>query len=279
MSTETAVREHSEGEGPAESGTIRARRAGLMTDIRSIGLRGLRAAWRDPESVIPPIFVGAFFFAINVGSLQSLAEGVDPGFDYKAFQLSTAIVLTVTGITRAYGLTLDIQNGYFDKLALSPVRRPALLLGHMIADFCLAVGLALAVSLVAMAVGVRFDTGPLGFLAYLALAGIWSVAYAGVPYALALKTGNPTVVNQSFLVFFPFAFLTSALVPEDALSGWLATVARFNPVTYLLRGMRSLVSGPWDIVPITQGLAAALGVGIATHAVAFLALRGRTNAK
>jgi ABC-2 type transport system permease protein len=188
MSTDTALREHSEGEGPAESGTIRARRAGLMTDIRSIGLRGLRAAWRDPESVIPPIFVGAFFFAINVGSLQSLAEGVDPGFDYKAFQLSTAIVLTVTGITRAYGLTLDIQNGYFDKLALSPVRRPALLLGHMIADFCLAVGLALAVSLVAMAVGVRFDTGPVGFLAYLALAGIWSVAYAGVPYALALKT-------------------------------------------------------------------------------------------
>ena len=223
--------------------------------------------------------MGAFFFAINVGSLQSLAEGVDPGFDYKAFQLSTAIVLTVTGITRAYGLTLDIQNGYFDKLALSPVRRPALLLGHMIADFCLAVGLALAVSLVAMAVGVRFDTGPLGFLAYLALAGIWSVAYAGVPYALALKTGNPTVVNQSFLVFFPFAFLTSALVPEDALSGWLATVAKFNPVTYLLRGMRSLVSGPWDIVPITQGLAAVLGVGIATHAVAFLALRGRTSTK
>ena len=57
------------------------------------------------------------------------------------------------------------------------------------------------------------------------------------------------------------------------------TVARFNPVTYLLRAMRSLVAGPWDIVPILQGLAAVAGVGLATHFVAFLTLRGRTNAK
>ncbi|MCP4436772.1 MAG: ABC transporter permease [Actinomycetia bacterium] len=275
----TPALEEPEQRSDAGDEPVRARRAGLLTDIRSIGLRGLRAAWRDPEAVIPPIFVGAFFFAINVGSLQSLAESTDPGFDFKAFQLSTAIVLTVTGITRAYGLTLDIQNGYFDKLALSPVRRPALLLGHMIADFVLAMGLAAAVSLVAMAVGVRFETGVAGFAAYLVFAGLWSVAYAGVPYALALKTGNPTVVNQSFLVFFPFAFLTSALVPEEALTGWLATVAKFNPVTYLLRGMRSLVSEGWDIVPIAQGLAAVVGVGLASHTVAFFALRGRTNAK
>ncbi len=240
---------------------------------------GCRAAWRDPEAVIPPIFVGAFFFAINVGSLQSLAESTDPGFDFKAFQLSTAIVLTITGMTRAYGLTLDIQGGYFDKLASSPVRRSALLLGHMISDFVLAVGLTLAVTLVAMAVGVRFETGIGGLGVYLILGGLWSVAYAGVPYALALKTGNPTVVNQSFLIFFPFAFLTSALVPEQALTGWLATVAKFNPVTYLLRGMRALVSGGWELTPLLQALAAVVGVGLVSHFMAFMALRGRTSAK
>lgn len=258
---------------------VHARNAGLATDIASIGRRALRAAWRDPEAVVPPIIIGAFFFAINVGALQSVAEATDPGFDFKAFQLSTAIVLTITGTTRAIGLTLDIQGGYFDKLALSPVHRSALLSGHMLADFLLAMGLALAVTLVAMAVGVRFETGPAGIVAYLVLAALWSVAYAGVPYALALRTGNPTVVNQSFLIFFPFAFLTSALVPEQALTGWLATVAKFNPVTYLLRGMRALVSTGWEWSPILQSLAAVLGIGLLTHTFAFLALRGRTSAK
>jgi len=264
---------------PAAEPPIRARRAGLRSDLTAIGLRALRAAWRDPEAVIPPIFVGAFFFAINVGSLQSLSEQEAPGFDYKAFQLATAIVLTITGVTRAYGLVLDIQNGYFDKLALSPARRSSLLLGHMVADFVLAMGLTLAVTAVAMVVGVRFVTGPPGVLAFILLAGLWSVAYAGVPYALALKTGNPTVVNQSFLIFFPFAFLTSALVPEQALTGWLATVARFNPVTYLLRGMRSIVSGGWEATPLLQALAAVAVVGLATHSVAFMALKGRTTTK
>ena len=101
------------------------------------------------------------------------------------------------------------------------MRRSALLLGHMIADFVLAMGLALAVTLVAMTVGVRFDTGAAGIVAYLVLAGLWSVAYAGVPYALALKTGNPTVVNQSFLIFFPFAFLTRPWSPSrHSRVGW-----------------------------------------------------------
>ncbi len=258
---------------------IRARRAGWFNDLSAVGLRALRAAWRDPEAVLPPIFIGAFFFAINVGSLQSLAESTAPGFDYKAFQLPTAMVLTITGVTRAYALVLDIQNGYFDKLALSPARRSALLLGHMVADFVLSMALALAVTVVAMIVGVRFATGLPGVVAFVVMAGAWSVAFAGVPYALALKTGNPTVVNQSFLIFFPLMFLTSALVPEQALSGWLASVARFNPVTYLLRGLRAIVSEGWEATPVLQSLAAVLGVGLITHAVAFAALKGRTTAR
>lgn len=258
---------------------VRARRAGWLNDLTAIGLRALRAAWRDPEAVIPPIFIGAFFFAINVGSLQPLAESTAPGFDYKAFQLPTAMVLTITGVTRAYALVLDIQNGYFDKLALSPARRGALLSGHMIADFVLSMALALAVTAVAIAVGVRFETGILGIALFVVMAGAWSVAFAGVPYSLALKTGNPTVVNQSFLIFFPLMFLTSALVPEQALSGWLETVARFNPVTYLLRGLRAVVMEGWELTPILQSVAAVIGVGIVTQAVAFAALKGRTSAR
>ena len=53
-------------------------------------------------------------------------------------------------------------------------------------------------------------------------------------------------MNSSFLLFFPFLFLTSSYVPREQLSGWLDTVATWNPVTYLLEGLRSLIVDGWD---------------------------------
>ncbi|MBD0324366.1 MAG: ABC transporter permease, partial [Aldersonia sp.] len=66
-------------------------------------------------------------------------------------------------------------------------------------------------------------------------------------------------VNSSFLLFFPFLFLTSSYVPRSQLSGWLDTVAGLNPVTYLLDGMRSLVVGEgWQWAELAQ---AAVAIG------------------
>ena len=61
-------------------------------------------------------------------------------------------------------------------------------------------------------------------------------------YAIALKTGNPAAVNSSFLLFFPFAVPHLVVrAPRRSSPGWLDTVAGYNPVTYLLEGLRSLV--------------------------------------
>ena len=109
------------------------------------------------------------------------------------------------------------------------------------------------------------------------LAGLWGLAFTGFPYAIALKTGNPGAVNSSFLLFFPFAFLTTTFLPREALTGWLSTVAGYNPVTYLLEALRSLLSTGWDARALGQGLAAVLGVGAVSMTLALLALRGRVN--
>ena len=195
---------------------------------------------RDLEAVIPPIFIALFFFIVNIATLSNLTETNIPGFDFKAFQLPTAILLGVTGVSRAPALVLDVQNGYFDRLLLTPVRRSSILLGHMVADVAVAIGLIIPITAVGFLVGVRFDTGVLGVLAFIALGAIWSLAFTGFGYAIALKTGNPAAVNSSFLLFFPFLFLTTSYVPREQLDGWLEVVAAWNPVTYLLEGMRSL---------------------------------------
>ena len=145
------------------------------------------------------------------------------------------------------------------------------------ADFTLVVALTLPVLALGFAVGVTFASGPLGVAAFILLSGLWGLVFTGFPYAIALKTGNPAAVNSSFLLFFPFVFLTTVFVPKEAMTGWLATVATYNPVTYLLDALRSLIVTGWDAQALLGGLACVAGVGLVSGTLALAALRGRTR--
>lgn len=251
---------------------------GFWNDLRAVSLRALRLTWRDPEAFGPALVIPIFFFVVNVGALQSFVEGsLPPGFDYKAFQLPVSVIFAVTGVSRANALVLDIRDGYFDRLLLTPVRRGTLLLGLMSADLALILALAIPVALLGLLVGITPAAGFLGLAGFVIIAGLWGLAFTGFPYAIALRTGNPTAVNNAFLLFFPFAFLTTAYLPEEQMTGWLATVARFNPTTYLLDGMRALLMDGWEWDRIGSALLAVGIVGAISFSLAFSALRGRVR--
>ena len=254
-----------------------ARPAGFLHDLAAIAGRALRAVPRDPAAVMPPIFIALFFFIVNIATLKKLT-GDHPGFSYTAFEMATAILLGVTGVSRAPALVLDVQSHYLDRLLLTPVRRTAILVGHMAADVAVAAILTAPILILGVILGVRFQGGLLGVAAFVLLAALWSLAFAGFGYAIALKTGNPAAVNSMFLLFFPFLFLTSSYVPRNQLAGWLNTVAGYNPVTYLLGGLRSLVLGnSWQWGQLGQSLAAIAIVGAISMTMCFAALRGRVK--
>ena len=144
-----------------------------------------------------------------------------------------------------------------------------------LANFAVVVGLTIPVLGLGLALGVGFETGVLGMLVFALMGAAWGLAFTGFPYAIALKTGNPAAVNTSFILFFPFAFLTTSFLPQRALTGWLSTIADYNPVTYLLGGMRTLVLDGWDVPRLLEALAAIVGIGTVSMTLALLALRGR----
>lgn len=248
--------------------------AGFFKDLLSMAERSVRAMLREPEYLIPSIIIPVFFFAVNVGSLETVGQFTGAG-DFKAFQLPVAIVLAVTGISRATALVTDIQSGYFDRLLVSPVNRFALLLGLMMADLVLVLALSTMVLLMGILIGVEFATGIGGMLVFLAFSGLWGLVFTGFPYAIALKTGSTAAVSASFLLFFPFSFLTTAYVPKEFLSGWLKTVAEYNPVTYLLAGLRGLISEGWDSETLLYMFLAIALVGVVSFSLSFWALIGR----
>lgn len=254
-----------------------ARRASALHDFTTIAGRSIRGVFREPEFFIPALIVPVFFFAVNVGALQDFAQSTGAVVDFKAFQLPVAIIFAVTGVSRASALVTDIQSGYFDRLLLTPIRRPMLLLGLMAADIVSIILLTIPVLLLGLAIGVRFETGILGMVVFLLYGAMWGLAFAGFPYAIALKTGNPAAVNSSFILFFPFAFLTTSFLPKEALTGWLATVATYNPVTYVLDALRSLILEGWHWEALAKGVMFTFGLMVISFGLASLAMRGRVR--
>ena len=258
----------------ASASMVLGRRASFAHDLGTVAERALRAVPREPTAFLSAVLVPAFFYATNIGALEKVAHNA-VGFSYKAFLLPMAIAFAVTGMSRAPALVTDIQSGYFDRLCMTPVRRLALLLGLMAADVSVIILLCLPVLGVGFALGVRFATGIPGVLSFIAIAALWGLAFTGIPYTVALRTGSPAAVNASYVIFFPAFFLSDAIMPKPALTGWFAAIATYNPVTYLIDALRSLIATGWDGPTLLKGIGALLGIGTVSMASALLALRRR----
>ena len=191
--------------------------------------------------------------------------------------MPTAILLGVTGRLRAPALVLDVQNGYLDRLLMTPIRRLAILLGHMVADVAVAVASPSRSSSSASRSGCGSRPARSACSPSSLLAALWSLAFSGFGYAIALKTGNPAAVNSRSCCSSRSCSSPPRTCPASQLSGWLDTVAGFNPVTYLLEGLRSLVMQGWQADDLGKALVAIAVLGAISMSLCFGALRGRTK--
>ena len=97
---------------------------------------------------------------------------------------------------------------------------------------------------VGFAFGARVRSGLPGVVLLIVLSALWGVAYAGIAISIAVKSKNVQTTNASFLIFFPLLFLTPNFVPFELLTPPLRVVARINPVSYVIQGLRDLVLYP-----------------------------------
>jgi ABC-2 type transport system permease protein len=178
--------------------------------------------------------------------------------------------------TASSGLALvtEIDLGYFDKLLAAPIRRSSIIFGRLTADLVRGVMGSTVVLLAGLALGAHMESGILGAFVLVILAALFGVGYAGFGILVALRTRNVQATNTSFLLFFPLLFLTPNFVPFDRLSPVMEALARANPVSYVIDGLRSLVIQGWD----AGKLAACAGViaGLLTLLTA-LSLRAIAN--
>lgn len=241
-----------------------------MTEVLLLGRRAVRETLRYPEATIPTLFIPLFFLAVNIGQVSETFPSTTPflqGQGYVAFQLPVSLMFAVATATSGLVLVTEIDNGYFDKLLAAPIRRSSIIFGRLASDLVRGIAASAFVLLAGIAFGAHVEAGPLGALVIVLLAALFGVAYAGFAIVVALRTRNVQATNTSFLLFFPLLFLTPNFVPFELLTPLMETLARINPVSYVIEGLRSLVIEGWDLDKIAACLGVIVAMGIVLTAL------------
>jgi ABC-2 type transport system permease protein len=221
-----------------------------MTEVLLLGRRAVREVIRLPAATVPTLFIPLFFLAVNIGQISKTFPSSTPflhGQGYVGFQVPVSLMFAVCTATSGLALVTEIDLGYFDKLLVAPIRRSSIIFGRLAADLVRGLAVATLVLLVALAFGMQVRSGVAGAVVLVVLAALWGVAYAGIGMLVALHTRNVQATNASFLVFFPLLFLTPNFVPFELLTPLMEALARANPVSYVIEGLRSLVLEGWVI--------------------------------
>lgn len=261
--------------GPVQS------RPNPLRQLYLVLVRNLQVMLRTPEALIPPIAISIFFLLIyeaTLGRASSFIPNLGAN-SYLGFILPLSIVssaLSGAGIA-AQNLVRDVESGYFDKLLLTPVNRFALLFGAILAGALILGFQAAIVLVVGLVLGLESATGALGLLAVIGLAVLLGTGFAGFTVSAALGSGSAAATQGASFVFFPLTFLAPTFVPLELLDGWLKTVAEWNPITYVIEAMRSVINQGWDAQVLQQGIFACLLLGAAMYLLALFALRVRTR--
>jgi ABC-2 type transport system permease protein len=230
-----------------------------MSKALALSQRAVREALRTPEALIPTLFIPLFFLVVNVGQAAKIFPSASTSFlegqNYAAFQLPSSILLAASFGSAALFMVEDIEGGYFDKLRAAPVSRTVLVLGRLAAEAVKSLVITTALVVVALPFGISIASGPLGFLLLIVLTSAWAVVFSGFMQLIALKTRSAAATNSGSLIFFPLLFLTPNFVPRDLLSRPMEVAATYNPVTYIMEGLRSLILEDLEWSAIGRGFA------------------------
>jgi len=239
----------------------------LLQQAWEIARRSILQTIRQPAMVVPPILFPLILMGINVGGLDQATNipGFPPVDSYLDFAIAFPFIQgsLFASINAGTAIARDIETGFLNRLALTPLHGAALLSGLLAGAVVLGLLQAVTYLVVGLTAGADLAAGFGGALVIVALSVTITVAFGTVGLFAALRTGSGEAVQSLFPVFFVFLFLSSMALPLNLIqSDWFHAIASANPVSYLLQAFRSLLIEGWNLGEL------ALGFGIAATILA-----------
>jgi ABC-2 type transport system permease protein len=247
--------------------------------VGELARRSVLRTLRQPAQVVPALIFPLFLLAVNASGLADVTK--IPGFPtdyYLTFLLAVPFIqgALFSVINAGTDLGRDVETGFLNRLALTPLRGPALLSGLLAGAAVLGLLQAVTYVTVGLIAGAGVAAGVGGVLVIVALSLIVTIGFGSLGLFVALRTGSGEAVQGLFPVFFVFLFISSYALPRDLIqTDWFREIATYNPVSYLLEAIRSLLITGWDAEALALGFGCALAIAGLGMVAATMALRTR----
>ena len=243
-----------------------------------VAWRTLRNIIKTPSLLLPTTLFPLFFFTAFAGGLSQVQNV--PGFDYPAGYTSFQFVFVLLqsaafgGVFTGFGIARDFESGFGKRLLLASPNRSGIVLGYALAAVARWAITATVLTMVALLFHMNVFGDPAEIVGLYTLAILLNAAAllwaAGMAFRFRTIQAAPLMQLPVFLLLF----FAPVYVPLDLLTGWIETLATYNPITYMLEAGRSLLAG----APTEVALAFALGV-VMIGGFAVWAFRGLRRAE
>jgi ABC-2 type transport system permease protein len=243
-----------------------------LRHTKEVALRYVRALLRQPAwvgiSLVQPVIWLLLFGAVFKRTADI------PGFSGGSYiEFLTPGIVVMLAVSSAgwvgMGFIEDINRGTMDRLLVSPIWRGALNLGSVAQSVVtIAIQSVIVVGL-ALAVGARFDNGVAGIAVLVAVSALLGAVFASLSNGVAVLTRQrETLIGIVTMVTLPLTFLSSALMQQSLLPGWIRWIARFNPVNWAADAGRSAAGAraDWSLIATRTGFLALLVLASAAFA-------------
>jgi ABC-2 type transport system permease protein len=251
----------------------------FVEQVGQLARRSVVRTARQPANVVFPLVFPLLLLAVNSTGLQSATHL--PGFptdSYFAFALAVPFMQGALFATMNAGTDLarDIQTGFLNRLALTPMRGISLLAGQLGGVMTMTAVQAAVWIATGLIFGVDFAAGAGGIVVLFLFSLLIGLGFGALGAFLALRTGSGEAVQGMFPVFFVFLFISSMAMPRNLIEiDWFQTAATLNPVSYLIEGMRSLIVIGWDAEALALGFGVAILIAVVAVTLASVSLRTR----
>jgi ABC-2 type transport system permease protein len=251
--------------------------AAARIQVGELARRSVVRSLRQPAQVGPTIVFPLFLLAVNVGGLTAATNL--PGFptdSYLSFLIAVPFLQAAIFAVNNGGADLarDIETGFFDRLSLTPMSGLSLVAGQLAGVVALGLLQACVYLGVGLIAGASFQAGLAGVPVLLCLSLLITFAFGCIGVFAAFRLGTSEAVQGLFPVLFVFLFLSSQALPRHLIEqDWFRTIATYNPVSYLIEGIRSLFIVGWDWQALAQAFACAAGIAVIFLTLALTSLR------
>jgi ABC-2 type transport system permease protein len=219
------------------------RMAGGAAAMAQAEMRKLRHDHLDiiTRSVQPLLWL--FIFGTALRNNRSLTIGT---LDYRAYIAPGVMAQAAMFIAIFFGLAVIWERdvGQLQRLLATPLSRASIVLGKAAGACVRALVQAVLLLIVLAVAGIDVRWTVSGVIGTLALLLLGTAAFACMSMLIAaFVKERERFMGIGQLIMMPLFFASSALYPLSVMPGWLHAIARVNPLTYEVQGLRQMLVG------------------------------------